>query len=308
MRVLVAYGSKRGGTEGLARAVGEGLAETGHTVDVRTAHGLERLDRWDAVVVGGALYPWFWHRDARRFVKRNVEELQQRPVWFFSSGPLDDSPNRGEVAPPGSVARLAKLVNAKEHTTFGGRLLPDDESAVKVRGDFRDLNATRAWGRQVGLELSALPVRPRVPVPPGMSTLHRLVLGLCAFTGLTAVGGGIGLLVAPKGSPLVPPLSLLEHTPFDTYLIPALVLLLVVGVGNLVAAALELRRLRGSELAVLLAGAALTGWIVTQLVMVRTLSWLQFLYFLAGIVTVSAGISLWRNRHRLAAQPPPWPG
>ena len=33
MRVLVAWGSKRGGTEGLARAVAEGLRDAGHVVD-----------------------------------------------------------------------------------------------------------------------------------------------------------------------------------------------------------------------------------------------------------------------------------
>jgi len=68
MRVLVAYGSKRGATEGLARAVGEGLVDAGHTVNVVSASEVEGLESWDAVVVGGALYAWFWQRDARRFV------------------------------------------------------------------------------------------------------------------------------------------------------------------------------------------------------------------------------------------------
>ena len=104
MRVLVAYGTKRGGTEGLARAVGQGLVDAGHRVDVLPAQRIESLDRWEAVVVGGALYAWFWQRDARRFVKRHVEELQQLPVFFFSSGPLDFSARDSELPPPGSVA------------------------------------------------------------------------------------------------------------------------------------------------------------------------------------------------------------
>ncbi|HEY0882134.1 MAG TPA: flavodoxin domain-containing protein, partial [Archangium sp.] len=129
MRVLVAYGSKRGGPEGLARAVAEGLTEAGHAVDVRSAGDLETLDRWDAVIIGGALYAWHWHRNARRFVKQHVEELQQRPVWFFSSGPLDHSASQHELPPPRSIERLMHLTGAKAHKTFGGRLLPDDDSA-----------------------------------------------------------------------------------------------------------------------------------------------------------------------------------
>ena len=300
MRVLVVYGTKRGGTEGLAAAVGQGLVDAGHTVDVLPAgKPLDSLVRWEAVVVGGAVYVWFWQRDARRFVKRHLEELQQLPVWFFSSGPLDDSASKSELPPPASVAHLARLAGAQAHKTFGGRLLPDAKTALPTRGDWRDLEATRAWGRAVGDQLATMPVRERAHVPQAMSLVHRLVLGLCLFTGLTAVGGGLALITSPprlQG----PPSELLEHSPFDNYLIPGLLLFLVIGLGNLAAAALEARRIRGSEVAVLVAGAALTTWVVTQLVMIRTVSWLQLVYFLIGTVTFGAALWLWRVRHRLA--------
>ena len=39
MSVLVAYGSKRGGTRGLAEMVAQGLREEGFTVDVVPARG-----------------------------------------------------------------------------------------------------------------------------------------------------------------------------------------------------------------------------------------------------------------------------
>lgn len=296
MRVLVAYGSKRGGTEGLAQAVGEGLSDAGHSVEVLPAGKVASLERYDGVVVGGALYAWFWHRDARRFVKRHLEALQQRPVWFFSSGPLDDSAKQRELPPPGSVARLARLVGAQQHKTFGGRLLPGVKPITLARGDFRDLPATRAWGQGVGEQLHAMPVRAHLPVPRAMSLVHRLVFWLCLFTGLTAIGGGISLLAGVN----VPPSSMLEQSPFESYLVPGLLLLLVVGMGNLAAAALEARRIAHSELAVSVAGAAVMVWIATQLVMIRTFSWLQVLYFAVGVVTFGAAVWLWRVRHRLA--------
>ena len=300
MRVLVAYGTKRGGTEGLARAVAQGLEATGHTVDVLPAQRIESLDRWEAVVVGGALYAWFWQRDARRFVKRHVEELQQLPVYFFSSGPLDFSARARELPPPGSVTRLAKLVGAQRHKTFGGRLLADTNAAPALpRGDFRDLAATRAWGREVGDELATLPVRERVTVPQSMSMVHQLVLWLCVFTGLTAVAGGLLLITSPTGLE-EPQRSLLQHTPFKTFLVPGLLLLLVVGLGNLAAAALEARHIEKSEVAVSVAGAASMGWIITQLALIRTVSWLQLLYFLIGSATLGCALWLWRIRHRVA--------
>jgi len=299
MRVLVTYGSRHGGTGGLARAVADGLVASGHAVDVLPAAKVDALDPWDAVVIGGALYGWRWHRDARRFVRRHVEELQQRPVWCFSSGPLNHSTRHGAVPPTEPVKRLLDLVGARSHRTFGGRLLPGVKSSFKTRGDFRDLDTSRAWGQLVDHQLTFLPSPRTVPVPAGMTLFHQLVLALCLFTGITAVLGAIGLLSASPGSPALPPVSLLEHSPFDTFLIPGLVLLLVVGGGNLLAALLEARRLHGSELAVLVAGGVLLGWIVTQLLMVQTFSWLQALYFVTGLGTLGAGWWLWRARHRL---------
>lgn len=300
MRVLVAYGTKRGGTEGLARAVGQGLEDAGHRVDVLPAQRVDSLERWEAVVVGGALYAWFWQRDARRFVKRHVEELQQLPVYFFSSGPLDFSARDRELPPPGSVTRLARLVGAQRHKTFGGRLLADSAGTRGLpTGDFRDLAATRAWGKEIGAELATQPVRERVTVPPSMSMVHQLVLWLCVFTGITAVGGGLALATS-RGDVNGPPLELLEHTPFKSFLVPGLLLLLVIGLGSLAAAALEARRIEKSEVAVSVAGAGLMVWIITQLALIRTVSWLQLLYFIVGAATFGCSIYLWRVRHRVA--------
>lgn len=300
MRVLVVYGSKRGGTEGLAVAVGRGLKDAGHQVDVLPAgKDFDSLQQWDAVVIGGGLYLWFWHRDARRFVRRHFEELQQVPVFMFSSGPLDESARRNELPPLPSVARLGQRLGAVRHKMFGGRLLAEEESSVETRGDFRDLPAAREWGEGVGQELYTVTLKERVHVPASMSTVHGLVLWLCLFTGLTAVAGGLGLLTSTRDT-VGPPVELLEHSPFETFLVPGLLLFLVVGLGNLGAAALEARRIKGSELAVLLAGGALTVWVVTQLVMIRTISWLQLFYFLIGGVTFGCAVWLWRMRHRLA--------
>ena len=88
MLILVTYASKRGGTKGLADMVGNGLRAEGFTVEVAPAGTLWRVDQYDAVVVGGALYAGRWHNDARRFVKQYAHDLAERPTYLFSSGPL----------------------------------------------------------------------------------------------------------------------------------------------------------------------------------------------------------------------------
>ncbi len=159
MRVLVAYGSTRGGTQGLAQMVADGLRETGCTVDVHPAGKVGGIDDYDAVVVGGALYAYRWHRAARRFVRHYTAELKRRPVYFFSSGPLDDSAANGEIPPVKGVTALMERVGARGHLTFGGRLsqyargFPASAMAKKSAGDWRDYAQVRAWAHSVAAEL-----------------------------------------------------------------------------------------------------------------------------------------------------------
>ncbi len=61
------------------------------------------VESYDAVVVGGGLYAGRWHKDARRFVRRHGRVLAGRPLWFFSSGPLDASAAEKGRFPPSPV-------------------------------------------------------------------------------------------------------------------------------------------------------------------------------------------------------------
>ena len=159
MTVLVTYGSARGGTEGLARMVADGLREEGRTAEVVEARQARRLGDYEAVVVGGALYAGRWHRDARRFVARHRGELRRVPTYFFSSGPLDESAAGGTIDPVPGVRKLMDRVGAREHVTFGGRLSPDAKGfpasamAKKRSGDWRDPGQVRSWAHEVATDL-----------------------------------------------------------------------------------------------------------------------------------------------------------
>lgn len=161
MRVLITWGSKRGGTEGIAQMIGEALRDAGVDVDLRPA---ESVREWptgiDAAIVGGALYVNRWHPDARRFVRRHAKHLQRLPVWMFSSGPLDTSADEMSIPPAPQVQALMHRVGAQGHTTFGGRLAGDAVGSPAVvamakehGGDFRDPERIRAWALEVASKL-----------------------------------------------------------------------------------------------------------------------------------------------------------
>ena len=89
MRVLVTWGSRHGGTEGIARTLADAMRDANVDVELRAAREVDTLAGYDAAIIGGALYANRWHRDARRLVTRHLAALQRIPVWLFSSGPLD---------------------------------------------------------------------------------------------------------------------------------------------------------------------------------------------------------------------------
>jgi menaquinone-dependent protoporphyrinogen oxidase len=198
MRVLVTCGSKRGGTEGIARIVGDALRSEGVEVDLRSPRDAKKATGFDAAIVGGALYAGRWHRAARGFVSRCQRRLQRVPVWFFSSGPLDDSSDREDIPPTPQVRNLMERVGALGHVTFGGRLAPDARgfpasAMAKTRaGDWRNETRIRAWARDVARALPTAHPGAIVAQPggsPGRLVAHgALGWGLCA--------GSMALLLA----------------------------------------------------------------------------------------------------------------
>jgi len=135
---------------------------------------------------------------------------------------------------------------------------------------------------------------------------HRtLSLSLGIFQtliGLSAVAGGVGLVMDPTGASLGMSSDWLQGSPFPSFLIPGLFLLGVNGVGTLVGAVLSFRGHRyAGEVAALL-GLVMMGWITIQVIVITSaagLSWLQPFYVVVGLVELGLGLLL-RQRIREA--------
>jgi len=108
-----------------------------------------------------------------------------------------------------------------------------------------------------------------------------------AFVAVTAFAGGIalmlGALIPDLSSVITPPAEYLEGSPFQSYLVPGLVLATVLGGVHAIAFVLLLRRRPSALFAAAAAGYAALIWIFVQM-MVIPFSFLQAAYFIAGAV------------------------
>ncbi len=170
MRVLVAYASSHGATAEIAHAIGEELTGMGFETVVQPVTDDTDVRGFDAVILGSGIYAGSWKREAVKFGKRQADELRNRPVWLFDSGPIDTSADEGKTTPVKDAVKLRERIGARHHVTFGGQFGPEDVGDFTRRmmgardkslyGDFRNFDRIRRWARTVGGEIQALP-----PVP-----------------------------------------------------------------------------------------------------------------------------------------------
>jgi menaquinone-dependent protoporphyrinogen oxidase len=204
------------GTEGIAGMIADELRACGNEVTTRAANEVTAIEGYDAVLVGGGLYANRWQRDAVRLVNREIESLRRVPVWFFSSGPLDDSADSGTVPPTRQVQALMERVGARGHVTFGGRLSTDVEGfpakamAADHAGDWRNEEQIRGWARELASGLAT--ATPGVAIDPASYAWRRVIghglVGWAAaavlmIASLSAVSAGTALVLHAIAAPIV---------------------------------------------------------------------------------------------------------
>ncbi|HEV2195065.1 MAG TPA: hypothetical protein VGR55_05765 [Candidatus Acidoferrum sp.] len=131
------------------------------------------------------------------------------------------------------------------------------------------------------------------PLPPTKTALTpwgRLLLVLLVLNGLGGVAGGIALMKNVMPFPEV----WLQHTPFQSYFVPGLILCLVVGGGHLVAAFILLWRTSVARIASLIAGLVLMGWMAGELRLIGFQAPIQVWFVTMGLLEI--GLSFTRLR------------
>ena len=115
---------------------------------------------------------------------------------------------------------------------------------------------------------------------------------LLSFVGVGAVICGVLLIVGPDGRYLQMPIDMLSKSPFRNFLIPGLILFLVNGVGNVVAAILCFKMHRIAGFGGMFFGFGLIIWLFVQISMIGGGTFLQYLYFILGILELLLGIAM----------------
>lgn len=125
--------------------------------------------------------------------------------------------------------------------------------------------------------------------------MRAVVLCVQLFFGISATWCGTALMMAPDGSALQLPLSVLTHAPFTDFFWPGLVLCTVLGLGHVWAFVLALRRSSLAPWAALAGGFAAIIWILVQVIMTDPFFWLQPVIGGMGLLEVLGGESLWKK-------------
>jgi len=162
--VLVAYATRHGSTQEVAEAVAATLREHGLEVELQPAREVRSLERYQAVVLGTALYMFRFHKDARRFLAHQRATLAERPVAIFALGPFNNEEKEWQGVRAQLDKELAKFpwLAPVAKQVFGGKFDP-----AKLRfpynllpalkrlpaSDIRDWKAIHEWASGVAEKL-----------------------------------------------------------------------------------------------------------------------------------------------------------
>ena len=157
MNILIVVASKYGSTWEIGVRIAHRLGDEGHGVDLVEPGDVARLDDYDAVVLGSAVYGGRWLEEARSLAEARSQDLEQMDVWLFSSGPVGHPVPQPEGEPEEIPSLMARL-GAREHRVFAGKI---DKSKLNFaeramvwaleapEGDFRDWPAIEAWAEGI---------------------------------------------------------------------------------------------------------------------------------------------------------------
>ncbi len=139
---------------------------------------------------------------------------------------------------------------------------------------------------------------------------------LLVFLGLGAIGGGGVLILSPGGELMGMPLSLLEHSPFSSFLIPGIILFSLLGIGSFLLIFALLKKPESSfaerlnffgdmhwswSFCIYMAF-SLIIWIQVQMGFIQAVSWLHAFYiFLALLILFVALLPELRQQYKKAA-------
>jgi len=131
-----------------------------------------------------------------------------------------------------------------------------------------------------------------------MKTVRWAGIVLLAFLAVSAIVGSLPMIADPRGTPWNMPQSLLQYSPFPSFLFPGIILLVANGLLALWIMGFALAQLPRHGLWIALQGCVLLGWLITECILLRLVNWAHYLYGAVALGLIAAGLLLWRDENR----------
>ena len=119
---------------------------------------------------------------------------------------------------------------------------------------------------------------------------------LLFILGITALAGAMGMILDPTGQGMGLPPEMLDRTPFESFLIPAIILGIFNGILSLVFAVLIIRKNRLGSWFVLFQGGVLSIWLTAEIIMDLFYAPLTLSYYLVAVLLILCGIVMHKFR------------
>jgi hypothetical protein len=125
-----------------------------------------------------------------------------------------------------------------------------------------------------------------------MKYIRTVTIFLLIFNGVSALAGGSSLILDPTGKSIGMPVTILSHSPFGNFLIPGILLYVINGLSSILIAIAVIIRMRHSSYLISLQGLVSLSWIVIQVILIRSVVLLHYVYGGLAVLLIIAGILL----------------
>lgn len=116
------------------------------------------------------------------------------------------------------------------------------------------------------------------------------------FIAFMAIPAGISFIVSSDGSGMGMSLEILSESPFTSFLIPGVILLIIIGLGHLFGSLNTFRNEQTSGLSAFLLGVALFIWLGAQVWYIGLIHFLQFVF--VAIAFIEILLAIYQNHEK----------